>query len=442
MTILEFCRNQAFWVMDALRGGKVRQALDILKKCEDDIWTDEEVAEYQTDALCKLMMHCMNTVPFYKKLRTLDVKEWPVLNKSQIKEQQEQFMSSKFNKEELFTMSTSGSTGTPFTCYQDAGKKRHVNAEVLYYNGKTGYKVGKKIIYFRSIVGEVSKSKLQQFMQNIVLLDCNDLSDEKICKNLEIISHETKRSGAMMMGYCSTLDAFRKYFDKFGYDKAEGCYITGIVGGSEMFQDVTRDGMEKAFKCKGYSRYANEENGFIGQDDEERNVFIPNRADYIVEILKIDSDERAVDGEIGRVVITDLYNYAMPMVRYDTGDVGAWVTTIHNGKQHKAIGKFGGRVVDMIFDCDGKQISPHAITNAMWEHQGIRQFQFIQKSTTEYLVKVNPIESITPNSDAIIATMKKYVGSKAQIVVELVNEIPVLASGKRRYIVNEMIKKK
>lgn len=412
MTILEFCRNQAFWAMDALRGGKVKKSLDILKKCEDGIWTDEEVADYQTDALGKLMMHCMNTVPFYKELRTLDLKEWPVLNKGKIKEQQDMFMSSMFNKDELFKMSTSGSTGTPFTSYQDVGKKRHVNAEVLYYNGKTGYKIGKKIIYFRSIVGEVAKSKLQQFLQNIVLVDCNDLSDEKIAKNLEIISRETKGCGAMMMGYCSTLDAFRKYFDKYGYDKAEGCKITGIVGGSEMFQDVTRDGVERAFKCKGFSRYANEENGFIGQDDEERNVFIPNRADYIVEILKIDSNERAAEGEVGRIVITDLYNYAMPMVRYDTGDVGAWVTTTHNGKQRKAIGKFGGRVVDMIFDCEGNQLSPFSITNAMWEHQGLRQFQFIQKTNMEYVVKLNPLPDVSIEQESIVKTIKSCVGNE------------------------------
>lgn len=441
MTILEFFRNQAFWVMDAVRGGKVRKSLTILKKCEDGIWTDEEVANYQTEALGKLMIHCMNTVPFYKELRTLELKEWPVLNKSKIKEQQDVFMSSMFNKEELFKMYTSGSTGTPFTSYQDVDKKRHVNAEVLYYNGKTGYKIGKKIIYFRSIVAEVAKSRLQQFLQNIVLVDCNDLSDEKIAKNLEIIRRETKGCGAMMMGYCSTLDAFRKYFDKYGYDKAEGCKITGIVGGSEMFQDVTRDGVEKAFKCKGYSRYANEENGFIGQDDEERNVFIPNRADYIVEILKIDSDERAADGEVGRVVITDLYNYAMPMVRYDTGDVGAWVATTHNGKQRMAIGKFGGRVVDMIFDCNGNLISPHAVTNCMWKFQGLRMFQFVQKAIGMYEIKLN----VQKDQEVDLEEMKKafygIVGENAEITVSIVDEIPVLSSGKRRYIVNEMMKK-
>lgn len=80
-------------------------------------------------------------------------------------------------------MSTSGSTGTPFRCYQDVNKKRHVNAEVLYYNGLVNFKIGKRIIYFRSIVGEVAKSSLVQFLQNIRLIDCQNLSDEGITKN-------------------------------------------------------------------------------------------------------------------------------------------------------------------------------------------------------------------------------------------------------------------
>ena len=236
MIFLELCRNQAFWAMDAIKGGKVRKALKLLKKCEDGIWSDAEVEAYQQECLEKLLRHCIATVPAYKEQKSICLQDWPVVNKSVLKSGQNQVLSSIYDKESLIAMTTSGSTGTPFTCYQDIGKKRHVNAEVLYYNGKTGYKIGKKIIYFRSIVGEVSKSKLQQFFENIVLLDCNDLSDEKIAKNLKIIAKESGRCGAMMMGYCSTLDAFRKFLEKYGYDKAKDCNINGIVGGSEMFQ--------------------------------------------------------------------------------------------------------------------------------------------------------------------------------------------------------------
>lgn len=247
-------------------------------------------------------------------------------------------------------MSTSGSTGTPFRCYQDVNKKRHVNAEVLYYNGLANFKIGKRIIYFRSIVGEVAKSPLVQFLQNIRLIDCQNLSDEGITKKLNEIAECSANGGGMVLSYASTLDAFRKYFQKHGIEGAKDCKVYGIVSGSELLQDITRNTLEKAFGCKVVSRYANEENGFLGQDDIDANVFIPNKANYYIEILKLFSDEPASEGEVGRIVVTDLYNYAMPFIRYDTGDVGAWVETTHFGKKVKAIGKFGGRVVDMVFD--------------------------------------------------------------------------------------------
>lgn len=240
----------------------------------------------------------------------------------------------------------------------------------------------------------------------------------------------------MILGYASTLDAFRRYFEKYGFAEAEGCNIYGIVSGSEMLHDITRETLRKAFGCKVVSRYANEENGFIGQDGEENNVFIHNRANYYIEILKLNSDKPTAEGEVGRVVITDLYNYAMPMVRYDTGDVGAWQEVTVNGVRRKAIGQFGGRKVDMIFDCAGNPISPHAITNNMWKYKEIRQFQFIQLDTDKYLFKINTDSVIDEKS--LISTCRMIVGEKAIIDIEYCNDIPVLASGKRRYIVNKM----
>lgn len=437
MTFLEFCRNKAYWAMDAVRGGKVRKALDLLEQIEGGKVSEVEVENYQQCQVKKLLEHTQNTVPYYSNINTLNLDDWPVVTKATIKNSQDKFFSDKYNKSELIEMSTSGSTGTPFRCYQNADKKRHVNAEVLFYNGQIDYKIGRKIIYFRSIVGEVQKNALQQFAQNICLLDCKDLSDQGIEKKLDIIRKESRHGGAMMMGYCSTLDAFRRYFQRHGTDKAEGCNIYGIIGGSEIFQNITRDILEKAFKCKCVSRYSNEENGFIGQDDEIRNVFIPNRANYIVEILKLNSNEPVVDGEVGRVVITDLYNYAMPMIRYDTGDVGAWQEVDHKGYKRKAIGSFSGRVVDMIFDCNGNQISPHSITNLMWSYQGIQQYQFIQKGKAEYTMRIN-LGDFELDEETVKRDLKRIVGGDAVLNIEYTNEIPVLASGKRRYIKNEM----
>lgn len=437
MTLLEFLRNKAFWTLDSLKGSPVKRYLYKLEQIEMGGVADNQVVIYQREELAKLLTHCIRTVPAYKNMKSMDLKSWPVVNKNELRENKGLHLSSAYNQEKLISMSTSGSTGTPFSCLQDINKKKHVNAEVMFYSGRTGYKIGQRIIFIRSLVKKVAKSPLEQFMSNIYLLNCKDFSDKGIENMLQRIKELSAGNGAMILSYASTLDAFRKYFEKYGMDAAKGCKIFGIVSGSEMLYDVTRDTMEKAFDCKCFSRYSNEENGLIGQDAVLNNVFLNNRASYIVEILKFASNEPAPIGEVGRVVITDLFNYAMPMVRYDTGDAGSWVEIEHNGVKRKAIGNFAGRAVDMIFDCNGNQISPHSITNGMWRFEGVKQFQFIQKSKTDYLMKINKGSSF--NNDDLLNVLHSIVGNTANITLEEVDDIPILASGKRRYIVNETL---
>lgn len=128
----------------------------------------------------------------------------------------------------------------------------------------------------------------------------------------------------------------------------------------------------------------------------------------------------------------------MPFVRYDTGDVGAWTETTHFGRKVLAIGKFGGRIVDMIFDTSGNQVSPYIITNTMWEFQQIKQFQFIQKDKKRYVLKINISGSRFDKEQLLISLLTQKLGNDAIITTEYCDEIPKLASGKRRYIVNLM----
>ncbi len=434
MTILELLRNTAFWTLDYIKGGRVRKYMSTLRTID----MLGGYLDYQRDRLDDLLHHCINTVPAYKQMSSTNLVDWPVVNKNELRENKKSHLSSLYGEETLISMSTSGSTGTPFSCLQDTSKKKHVNAEVIYYSGKTGYKIGQRIIYIRSLVKKIAKSPLQQFLSNIYHLNSKDLSDKGLEELFLQIKKLSSGSGAMILSYASTLDAFRKYFEKHGYDVVKDCKIFGIISGSEMLYDVTRESMEHAFGCKCFSRYSNEENGILGQDEVENNVFLDNRASYIVEILKFDSDEPASLGEVGRVVVTDLYNYAMPMVRYDTGDAGAWVEIKYNNQKRTAIGNFAGRAVDIIFDCDGNQISPHTITNGMWQFEGISQFQLVQKQKNEYEMRICAGSSY--EEAKLLEVLHSIVGEKANIKIISVDEIPILSSGKRRYIVNEMLK--
>ncbi|MSS26188.1 MULTISPECIES: phenylacetate--CoA ligase family protein [unclassified Collinsella] len=433
MSFLEMGRRACFWAMDAVKGSPVKKELEILENLNSQVQDDD--FENRTDVK-KLLEHAVSTTDFYSHFDATDLSSFPLITKATLKENYEQFLSSSFDKDSLFRMTTSGSTGTPFTCLQDYRKKKATYAEVLYYNGMIGYSIGKKIIYLRSVVEECSKTPIQQFMQNIYLVDCNDLSDEGIERMLTRIASLTKREPAMMMGYASTLDAFRDYFTRNDNRLAKQAHIYGVISGSEMLFDDTRKAIEQAFSCTCLSRYANEENGFLGQDLYRPNEFVIDNAHYVYEIVDFDSDKPSPKGQVGRIVVTDLRNYAMPMIRYDTGDVGRLENRTFRDKHYTALVDFGGRKVDVIYDCNGQKISPHAITNLMWKFTGINQYQLIQKDKGSYLLKINVPDSFSFNEE-LEHDLMHVLGIGANLQVERVDEIPVLSSRKRKYIVNE-----
>lgn len=437
MTFLEFCRNRLYWLLDSMRGGYVKKYYaDLQKYCSPNA-DRQEIAKYHKDVISELLSRTRKNVPYYSAMSEMELSSWPVISKITIKDNKEDFLSKEYKVDDLYKMSTSGSTGTPFISLQNIEKRKHVNAETIYHLGLQGYHVGQRIVFLRAIVEECQKSKWKQICQNIYQISCNDLSEKGISETLSKIAKLSKRKGVVLIAYASTFEALHQYFARNGYAEAKKCKINSITSGSEMLYDATRESMEKAFNCKCVSRYANEENGFLGQDGVENNAFFIDDAGYYIEILKFNSDEPAKIGEKGRIVVTDLFNYAQPMIRYDTGDVGAFVEVMDGQYIRRAIGDFGGRVVDSIYGTDGKLISPHSITNAMWKYQSIVQFQFIQKKKKKYCIKINK-----GNNDVDETRLRNdlysIIGFDADLLVEYCDDIPILASGKRRYIVNEM----
>ena len=439
MSMRSLCRLRevAFWWLDSLTGGAIRNAYNELKKFDAMDSRSTQLLEHQQSALQRLLQHAVRTTKFYQNFEgSFCLTDFPVINKNIIREQQDDFISNKYDKRRLIVMTTSGSTGTPFTCYQDLGKKKRVHAEVIFYSEKAGYSVGNNLIFLRAITPKSRKSRLKQWIQNETLLDISKLDDDHIRVLLRTIER-VSRMGSVILAYASTYDAFKDYFRRNGYSAVGSSKIHGLISSSEMLFDDTRDAMSKAFNCRCLSRYSNQENGIIGQDDIENNTFILNEAHYIVETLKMDADEPAVEGEVGRVVITDLYNYAMPMIRYDTGDIGAITYVERNGIKKRAITNFGGRRIDVVYDCNGKRLSSHSISNAFWSFPEIKQFQFIQESETDYVVKLKVTREFKQRL-ALEEWLLSLLGPEARITIELVDDIPVLASGKRRYIVNKM----
>ena len=170
------------------------------------------------------------------------------------------------------------------------------------------------------------------------------------------------------------------------------------------------------------------------QREEDESYYIDSES-YYYEILKLDSDQPAEPGELGRIVITDLYNYAIPLIRYDNGDLAVAERKEKNGRFKLYLKELYGRRVDMIYDTKGRIVSPFVLLNGLSMAKGIDQYRFIQEDVKKYTLWLNgDREKI--DEKAILDFIQPYFGEDAEITVEYVEEIPVLNSGKRKSFEN------
>ena len=425
-------RRSTFFCLDQLKGGVVKKAYQNLKTLDDLSSNSPQLLDYQQSALKNLLEHATGTTEFYSHLKGSELTGFPVINKEIIRNHKDNFISKNYKKDLLFTAYTSGSTGTPFCCYQDKIKRKHVIAELIFYSEKVGYRLGNTLIQVMGNNTHNQRSRLKQWIRNHKVILISKYDDKTI---EEILNEINSSSEAAFLGYASTFDSLKSYFQKNGSSLVNKRKIKGIISNGQILFDETRESMEEAFDCRCYSRYSNEENGILGIDGVENNVFLLNEAHYVIEILKMNRNEPVKEGEVGRIILTDLYNHAMPMIRYDTGDIGS-ITYLKQGNSTKrAINNFGGRKMDMIFDCDGNVVYPHVIAEHFEHFPEIKQFQIIQESKKQYRLRVNTEEKIL-NHEKLKDIFRQFLGEETHIIIERVEEIPILSSGKRKMMIN------
>ncbi|MCM1140629.1 MAG: hypothetical protein NC453_18820 [Muribaculum sp.] len=385
--------------------------------------------EGNLDALNALLVHATSTVEAYKTYKTkTSLSEYPVVNKNILRENIDKHLSIKYDRAKLITTTTSGSTGTPFTIYFNPTKIKRHRAALMYWNERAGATLGKRLFYLRVWNNVNKKGRLSQMIENIIPIEVSHFTKEDCDKLLKSIADYKKE--VAILGFSSALSELSKYIEEDNVPRN----IKGVLAMSEHLPESVRHDIQKKIGCSVFARYSNMENGFIAQQFDDSGEYLINTADYIVEILKLDSDKPAEEGEMGRIVVTDLYNYAMPFIRYDTGDLGA-IRRRDDGKL--VLSSVEGRKTDVILDVNGNPVSSHIITNTLWSFNEISQFQFIQKTATEYVFRLNMNGKQFGREAELAKAIKNYLGDSASISFEYVNEIPVLNSGKRRFVINE-----
>lgn len=437
MRILEWLRRISFWSLDLLKGSPIRRNYNDIRFILENFSSDQ-ARQRKESYLTSILNHAQKTTPFYKNIKNneeeLGLKHFPIINKGVVRNNYEAFKSVDYINKKNTPVVTSGSTGTPFRLFHNQEKRARNTADIIYFAQLGGFKIGSKLFYMKVWNKINTKSPLKLWMENIVPYSIFSYTDDDIAKLISDLKKDKSSKGIVC--FASTCDVIVNYLDSNDV-KPNDYNITSIITNSDALSKEAKDGMEKYFKTPTLSRYSSMECGMMAQQIVNGGYeFHINWASFHIELLDIDEDKPAEPGKMGRVVVTDLFNKCMPLIRYDTGDLAFLSPNKEDNNGPAVLERIEGRIVDMVRNTKNEIITSHIVTVNMWKYTELKQYQFAQKGDKDYVFRLNPWSKFEKEKE-LIAEFKGYLGADANISIEYVEGIPLLASGKRKLVVNE-----
>lgn len=206
--------------------------------------------------------------------------------------------------------------------------------------------------------------------------------------------------------------------------------------GNMLFPEA-RNLIESQFGCKIFDAYSCE-GGANVFECPTHDCYHSTMEYSITEILNSKGEE-AGPGERGRLITTDLYNYAVPFIRYDSQDIVTKSGKICSCKRHLlTIDRIEGRDNDILITPSGKYLIVHNFTGFFQQNEinCVQQFQVIQNEADHITFKLVVSPNFTINDEKkILQYWSDYIGNDVAIDLDCVAEIPLTTSGKRRFII-------
>ena len=207
---------------------------------------------------------------------------------------------------------------------------------------------------------------------------------------------------------------------------------TRIFTSSEVLDPVSRNRLERAFGAEVFDVYGSTEVKEIAWECPRHEGYHINADWLLVEFLK---DGRPTSEDDASIVVTTLYNAAMPLIRYEIGDTGRRLDqTCSCGRGLPLMTPTRGRLVDYLTLPDGSRRSPYAVTCAVESIGGMRQYQVRQGQHDRVTVRVVPDAAYGMNTARRIAERLREVLPGVRIDVTPVQSIERERSGKFRIV--------
>lgn len=397
-------------------------------------WKGEDLRQVQEERLRNLLIHAYQNVPLYRKLyreagyhpeqfRSLDdIDKIPILQKDRLKlARPEEVVAQGIDPQRCGIVETSGSTGIPLRIFLgaiDQQWQRVVAWRILFEHG---FRWTDRTLEIRMTVGQ------QFFVQRF------GIAPKEWCSILDPPEFWAKRAVEtrpdVIVAGAGTLHALAETVQTLGLNLPSPRLI---VSDSETLSPATRQLVRQAFGRDPVDVYGLVELSNFAWECERRAGFHVSADSHIVEVA-------AASGEPGPIITTALGMWTMPMIRYETGDLGEVESArCPCGRTLPLLRRIYGRRVDSVVLQDGKRIFWPFFHEVLGRYEELGQWRILQDAINQVHLQIVLTDKAQCLLSRIKSDLQAVLPGEIHLRVERVETIPLSPGEKTRMIISKV----
>jgi len=436
-----FFREFIYYPVATYQAGPVRQYLARMMRTQFEPEGMRSVAH--CERLAALVDHSRRHVPFYGDLPPVTggeasavgiLKSLPLLTKTDLQQSTAELRSIR-RLGRLVPKTTGGSTGEPVTIWKTRDAWARELAATWRGYAWAGVAPGDFQARFWGLAHQSSgrrRARLIDLVCHRMRIPAFSFSEADLEDYARLINAKQPQ---YFYGYVSMLTEFARFLRSRGIslNYRPVCVITT----AEVLTPADRDLLQGVFQAPVFNEYGCGELGTVAHECPNGSLHI-SEENMIVEILA--GETPCVPGMSGELVVTELNNYAFPLIRYRTGDFGSINTEpCPCGRTLLRLNEVQGRAYDFIRNRRGQlfhgEFLMYVFEDLRRQGADIRQFQVEQTDYDRFLVRIVPGPNYDSSCETLIGErIRSFVDPAAGLQVQYVEEIPRERSGKLRLI--------
>lgn len=399
----------------------------------------DDFRQWQLERRWEMVRHHYEHNDFYReKIGDTLPEAWsalPVVTKADLQTDLSKLITKPYRLKDLYSNSTSGSSGNPLTFVKDPYTQARVWAAKKYFFNLHGFDIGDKEARFFGIPKSFKSNLIQRTKDAIlnryrfVIFEMSDAVFSQWVKKFSRTAFD------YAYGYTSSIVLFSRYLNENQIVLKEICPTLKLcMATSETCTPEDKAIIEKAFGVPVVQEYGAADAGLLGYECEHGTMHIPE------ENVFVEADEE------GNLLITDLFNRAYPFVRYKVGDMAEIVeSNCPCGSHFRVIAKLMGRTNDVIQLPSGN-FSPgftfYYVSRSLLESSGVlKEFIIRQTAIDTFEFDVVSGQPLTQeNVEDLKKTAEEYLEPGLNVIIHQVDRINRPASGKIKHFYSELSK--